>query len=168
MSTLLLSFLLPKHWLMNVFSIVTWGKQPPWNPPFYCVTHGHVVGVLPSWEHTLNAVLGVPDFKYEEVDTIAIDSSIQSVNETRVSLKDIKRRFQRAQECNVIAALDTGSGKTFISILLIKWIMLQECSQQSHRISGTQGSSGRTTGQLYHPAYSFGSQKFSIAYIIAQ
>ncbi|EIW85519.1 P-loop containing nucleoside triphosphate hydrolase protein [Coniophora puteana RWD-64-598 SS2] len=34
--------------------------------------------------------------------------------------------FRRAQEGNVIAALDTGSGKTFISILLIKWMVLQE------------------------------------------
>lgn len=30
--------------------------------------------------------------------------------------------FMRAQEGNIIAALDTGSGKTFISILLMKWI----------------------------------------------
>lgn len=30
--------------------------------------------------------------------------------------------FLRAQEGNVIAALDTGSGKTFISILLMKWV----------------------------------------------
>ncbi|KAH7914066.1 hypothetical protein BJ138DRAFT_1144564 [Hygrophoropsis aurantiaca] len=37
--------------------------------------------------------------------------------------------FCRAQESNIIAALDTGSGKTFISILLIKWIVLQEQAQ---------------------------------------
>jgi endoribonuclease Dicer len=30
--------------------------------------------------------------------------------------------FARAQEGNIIAALDTGSGKTFISTLLMKWI----------------------------------------------
>ncbi|KAH9890583.1 hypothetical protein C8Q73DRAFT_652216 [Cubamyces lactineus] len=30
--------------------------------------------------------------------------------------------FTRAQQGNVIAALDTGSGKTFISTLLIKWV----------------------------------------------
>ncbi|KAF9068359.1 hypothetical protein BDP27DRAFT_1266587, partial [Rhodocollybia butyracea] len=30
--------------------------------------------------------------------------------------------FLQAQQCNVIAALDTGSGKTFISTLLFKWI----------------------------------------------
>ncbi|KAL4065225.1 hypothetical protein V8B97DRAFT_1946194 [Scleroderma yunnanense] len=33
--------------------------------------------------------------------------------------------FIRAQSSNIIAALDTGSGKTFISVLLIKWIVLQ-------------------------------------------
>jgi len=42
----------------------------------------------------------------------------------------IPRRYQeeifcRAQEGNIIAALDTGSGKTYISLLLIKWIALQ-------------------------------------------
>jgi endoribonuclease Dicer len=30
--------------------------------------------------------------------------------------------FERAQEGNIIAALDTGSGKTFISTLLMKWV----------------------------------------------
>ncbi|KAG2111335.1 uncharacterized protein F5147DRAFT_772052 [Suillus discolor] len=60
------------HYLGVYYNIPACSKQPPWNPPFYCVTHGHVVGVLPSWEHALNAVLGIPDFKYEEVDTIAI------------------------------------------------------------------------------------------------
>ncbi|KAJ7460967.1 hypothetical protein B0H11DRAFT_2057580 [Mycena galericulata] len=30
--------------------------------------------------------------------------------------------FERAQRGNVIAALDTGAGKTFISLLLLKWI----------------------------------------------
>ena len=39
----------------------------------------------------------------------------------------VPRRYQedifiQAQQRNVIAALDTGSGKTFISTLLIKWI----------------------------------------------
>jgi endoribonuclease Dicer len=37
--------------------------------------------------------------------------------------------FRRSQEENVIAALDTGSGKTFISTLLIKWMSLQEHAQ---------------------------------------
>jgi len=54
------------------------------------------------------------------------DSSIRSVNETILPRKYQEEIFLRAQECNVIAALDTGSGKTFISILLIKWIVLQE------------------------------------------
>jgi endoribonuclease Dicer len=31
--------------------------------------------------------------------------------------------FARAQEGNIIAALDTGSGKTFISLLLMKWVV---------------------------------------------
>lgn len=37
--------------------------------------------------------------------------------------------FRQSQEGNVIAALDTGSGKTFISTLLIKWMSLQEHAQ---------------------------------------
>lgn len=61
--------------------------------------------------------------------TITQDSSIQSVNETILPRRYQEEIFQRAQECNVIAALDTGSGKTFISILLIKWIVLQESAR---------------------------------------
>ena len=38
--------------------------------------------------------------------------------------------FQKAQQRNVIAVLDTGSGKTLISALLIKWISMQEASQK--------------------------------------
>lgn len=34
--------------------------------------------------------------------------------------------FSRAQKGNIIAALDTGSGKTFISLLLIKWVASKE------------------------------------------
>ncbi|KAH9935801.1 P-loop containing nucleoside triphosphate hydrolase protein, partial [Amylocystis lapponica] len=34
--------------------------------------------------------------------------------------------FARAQASNVIAALDTGSGKTYISTLLIKWISVRD------------------------------------------
>ncbi|THG95342.1 hypothetical protein EW026_g6294 [Hermanssonia centrifuga] len=34
--------------------------------------------------------------------------------------------FSRAQDRNVIAALDTGSGKTYISTLLIKWIATRD------------------------------------------
>ncbi|KAG1727953.1 uncharacterized protein EDB91DRAFT_1086257 [Suillus paluster] len=60
------------HYLGVYYNIPACSKQPPWKPPFYCVTRGHVVGVLPSWEHTLNAILGIHNAKYEEVDTIAI------------------------------------------------------------------------------------------------
>ncbi|KAG0694345.1 hypothetical protein DFH29DRAFT_880765 [Suillus ampliporus] len=60
------------HYLGVYYNIPACSKQTPWNPPFYCVTHGNVVGVLPSWEHTLNAILGVCNANYEEVDTIAI------------------------------------------------------------------------------------------------
>jgi len=43
----------------------------------------------------------------------------------------IKRKiFLKAQQKNVIAVLDTGSGKTLISALLIKWISTQENSQK--------------------------------------
>jgi endoribonuclease Dicer len=38
--------------------------------------------------------------------------------------------FLKAQQKNVIAVLDTGSGKTLISALLIKWIASQERSQK--------------------------------------
>jgi ERCC4-related helicase len=37
--------------------------------------------------------------------------------------------FSQAQQRNVIAALDTGSGKTFISTLLVKWTASRETSQ---------------------------------------
>jgi hypothetical protein len=41
-----------------------------------------------------------------------------------------KEIFLKAQQKNVIAVLDTGSGKTLISALLIKWIATQEHSQK--------------------------------------
>jgi endoribonuclease Dicer len=37
--------------------------------------------------------------------------------------------FCRAQESNIIAALDTGTGKTFISTLLIKWVASLQSSR---------------------------------------
>jgi len=37
--------------------------------------------------------------------------------------------FVQAQQGNVIAALGTGSGKTYISTLLIKWIATQDISR---------------------------------------
>lgn len=38
--------------------------------------------------------------------------------------------FERAVRGNVIAALDTGSGKTFISTLLIKWVSTQKYAHE--------------------------------------
>ncbi|EGO21809.1 hypothetical protein SERLADRAFT_441040 [Serpula lacrymans var. lacrymans S7.9] len=57
--------------------------------------------------------------------------TVAQIPQVIVSESILPRRYQeeifrRAQNSNVIAALDTGSGKTFISILLIKWIVLQE------------------------------------------
>ena len=56
--------------------------------------------------------------------------SAMTVNLDQVSEALLPRRYQeeifsRAQARNVIAALDTGSGKTYISTLLIKWIATQ-------------------------------------------
>lgn len=48
-----------------------------------------------------------------------------TVNESILPRKYQEEIFRRAQEHNIIAALDTGSGKTLISILLIKWVVLQ-------------------------------------------
>jgi endoribonuclease Dicer len=41
-----------------------------------------------------------------------------------------KEIFLKAQQRNVIAVLDTGSGKTLISALLIKWIAAQKHTQK--------------------------------------
>ena len=41
-----------------------------------------------------------------------------------------KEIFLKAQQKNVIAVLDTGSGKTLISAMLIKWIATQKYSQK--------------------------------------
>ena len=54
-----------------------------------------------------------------------------TVNLGDVSEAFLPRRYQeeifsRALESNVIAALDTGSGKTYISTLLIKWISVRD------------------------------------------
>ena len=48
-----------------------------------------------------------------------------AVNEIILPRRYQEEIFRRAQEHNIIAALDTGSGKTLISILLIKWVVLQ-------------------------------------------
>ncbi|EIN07990.1 hypothetical protein PUNSTDRAFT_144457 [Punctularia strigosozonata HHB-11173 SS5] len=52
---------------------------------------------------------------------------MDGIDSLTVSDQLLPRRYQeeifvRAQEGNIIAALDTGSGKTFISTLLMKWI----------------------------------------------
>ncbi|THH31544.1 hypothetical protein EUX98_g2658 [Antrodiella citrinella] len=57
-----------------------------------------------------------------------------TVNLDQVSEALLPRRYQeeifsRAQARNVIAALDTGSGKTYISTLLIKWIATQNAGK---------------------------------------
>lgn len=57
--------------------------------------------------------------------TTAATTTHVSVNETILPRKYQEEIFRRAQDHNIIAALDTGSGKTLISILLIKWIVLQ-------------------------------------------
>ncbi|KAH7890033.1 P-loop containing nucleoside triphosphate hydrolase protein [Phlebopus sp. FC_14] len=51
-------------------------------------------------------------------------SDCYGVNETILPRKYQEEIFLRAQSSNIIAALDTGSGKTLISVLLIKHIVL--------------------------------------------
>ncbi|KAI0078149.1 P-loop containing nucleoside triphosphate hydrolase protein [Panus rudis PR-1116 ss-1] len=47
--------------------------------------------------------------------------NLNEINEVLLPRRYQEEIFSRAQERNVIAALDTGSGKTYISTLLIKW-----------------------------------------------
>ncbi|KAH9857576.1 hypothetical protein C2E23DRAFT_720089 [Lenzites betulinus] len=54
--------------------------------------------------------------------TLALDE----LSDTLLPRRYQEEIFVRAQQGNVIAALDTGSGKTFISTLLIKWIASRE------------------------------------------
>lgn len=61
-----------------------------------------------------------------------------SVPLNQISDTILPRRYQeeifvRAQQGNVIAALDTGSGKTLISTLLIKWMSAQVSAE--HKIT---------------------------------
>lgn len=51
---------------------------------------------------------------------------LQDVAEVLLPRRYQEEIFTRAQERNVIAALDTGSGKTYISTLLIKWIAARD------------------------------------------
>ena len=55
--------------------------------------------------------------------------ALHEVAETLVPRRYQEEIFSRAQERNVIAALDTGSGKTYISTLLIKWIVTRDAGQ---------------------------------------
>ncbi|KAH9930958.1 uncharacterized protein B0H18DRAFT_1093485 [Fomitopsis serialis] len=52
--------------------------------------------------------------------------ALQDVSDTLLPRKYQEEIFARAQRSNVIAALDTGSGKTYISTLLIKWISARD------------------------------------------
>lgn len=53
-------------------------------------------------------------------------ATLQDVTEALLPRRYQEEIFSRAQERNVIAALDTGSGKTYISTLLIKWIAARD------------------------------------------
>ncbi|KAI8999078.1 hypothetical protein BD414DRAFT_527097 [Trametes punicea] len=50
---------------------------------------------------------------------------LDGVSDTLLPRRYQEEIFVRAQQGNVIAALDTGSGKTYISTLLIKWVAAQ-------------------------------------------
>ncbi|CDO68911.1 hypothetical protein BN946_scf185000.g54 [Trametes cinnabarina] len=51
---------------------------------------------------------------------------LDSVSDTLLPRRYQEEIFVRAQQGNVIAALDTGSGKTYISTLLIKWVAARD------------------------------------------
>lgn len=52
---------------------------------------------------------------------MTVSQSLEEVSDTLLPRRYQEEIFVRAQEGNVIAALDTGSGKTYISMLLIRW-----------------------------------------------
>ena len=54
---------------------------------------------------------------------------LDHISDTLIPRRYQEEIFTRAQARNVIAALDTGSGKTYISTLLIKWISTQSASK---------------------------------------
>ena len=53
---------------------------------------------------------------------------MDSINETLVPRAYQEEIFSQACSENIIAALSTGSGKTFIAALLIKWVLAQPSS----------------------------------------
>lgn len=52
--------------------------------------------------------------------------NLEDVSDVLLPRRYQEEIFARAQRSNVIAALDTGSGKTYISTLLIKWISTKD------------------------------------------
>lgn len=56
--------------------------------------------------------------------------SIMPVDDTILPRRYQEEIFARAQEGNIIAALDTGSGKTFISTMLMKWIAARHADEK--------------------------------------
>lgn len=51
---------------------------------------------------------------------------LDQINDSLLPRRYQEEIFVRARQGNVIAALDTGSGKTYISTLLIKWMVAQD------------------------------------------
>ncbi|KAH9918392.1 uncharacterized protein BXZ73DRAFT_92224 [Epithele typhae] len=56
--------------------------------------------------------------------------SLDEISDTLLPRRYQEEIFTRAQQSNVIAALDTGSGKTYISTLLIRWIAAQNSDER--------------------------------------
>lgn len=52
--------------------------------------------------------------------------NLEDVSDALLPRRYQEEIFSRAQRSNVIAALDTGSGKTYISTLLIRWIAARD------------------------------------------
>ena len=56
--------------------------------------------------------------------------SLDEISDTLLPRRYQEEIFVRAQQGNVIAALDTGSGKTYISTLLIRWMASQDLGRE--------------------------------------
>ena len=56
--------------------------------------------------------------------------SLEHISDVLLPRRYQEEIFVRAQQGNVIAALDTGSGKTYISTLLIKWVVAQNVGKE--------------------------------------